>query len=623
MEMEMRAMEDIEMAEDITPPLPPLTAALHDAFLLTHCSSCFSPLPNSSISHSNLLRYCSPICSHSDSLTAAVFSTGQFPFSDTSDLRASLRLLHLLLSDPSAWRSAPPERIFGLLTNREKLMLADDDSEVFVKIREGSDAMAASRRTNSADIRYDNALEEAILCLVLTNAVEVQDSVGRTIGIAVYHPTFCWINHSCSPNACYRFETPSDSIKTRLRISPFCTDIGTGEGSCSQMSTVRRNFSHFITKDFQGYGPRVMVRSIKSIRNGEAVTIAYCDLLQPKAMRQSELRSRYKFVCSCQRCSAKPPTYVDHALQEISAVNVELLDSTSISNFDYDTAIARIDDYVNNAIAEYLSIGSSESCCEKLQNLLTLGFYDEQAEDGDGKQLLNLRLHPVHFLLLNAYTALASAYKVRSWNGDENQCNATMSKTSAAYSLFLAGATHHLFLSEPSLIASAANCWVVAGESLLILVKHSSLWGSNTSKSSSPMGEITCLNCSWVDKFNTSRIHGRSIEADFREFSIGISNCIANISQKYWSFLAHECSYLKAFTDPFDFSWPKTITTCSNYRDRSCDCSKIQDVSDQDRQSIFELGIHCLFYGGYLASICYGHHSHLASQIQCILHDMN
>ena len=310
-------------------------------------------------------------------------------------------------------------------------------------------------------------------------------------------------------------------------------------------------------------------------------------------------------------------------LQEISAVNVELLDSTSISNFDYDTAIARIDDYVNNAIAEYLSIGSSESCCEKLQNLLTLGFYDEQAEDGDGKQLLNLRLHPVHFLLLNAYTALASAYKVRSWNGDENQCNATMSKTSAAYSLFLAGATHHLFLSEPSLIASAANCWVVAGESLLILVKHSSLWGSNTSKSSSPMGEITCLNCSWVDKFNTSRIHGRSIEADFREFSIGISNCIANISQKYWSFLAHECSYLKAFTDPFDFSWPKTITTCSNYRDRSCDCSKIQDVSDQDRQSIFELGIHCLFYGGYLASICYGHHSHLASQIQCILHDMN
>ena len=38
-------------------------------------------------------------------------------------------------------------------------------------------------------------------------------------------------------------------------------------------------------EDFQGYGPRVMVRSIKSIRNGEAVTIAYCDLLQPKVLQ--------------------------------------------------------------------------------------------------------------------------------------------------------------------------------------------------------------------------------------------------------------------------------------------------------------------------------------------------
>lgn len=37
-------------------------------------------------------------------------------------------------------------------------------------------------------------------------------------------------------------------------------------------------------EDFQGNGPRVVVRSIKRIKKGEAVTIAYCDLLQPKVL---------------------------------------------------------------------------------------------------------------------------------------------------------------------------------------------------------------------------------------------------------------------------------------------------------------------------------------------------
>lgn len=76
----------------------------------------------------------------------------------------------------------------------------------------------------------DAVLEEATvaLCLVLTNAVEVQDNRGRTLGIAVYDPTFCWINHSCSPNACYRFVLSSRSSpnlashgEVNLLIAPF------------------------------------------------------------------------------------------------------------------------------------------------------------------------------------------------------------------------------------------------------------------------------------------------------------------------------------------------------------------------------------------------------------------
>lgn len=316
-----------------------------------------------------------------------------------------------------------------------------------------------------------------------------------------------------------------------------------------------------------------------------------------------------------------------------------MFDSTSISNFYDDNAVRRITDYVDDAISDYLSIGSPESCCEKLENVLTSGFSEDQAKYEEGKPLLNLRLHPLHYLSLNAYTALASAYKVRSSDllaldskiddDDENLRNAsTMSRTSAAYSLFLAGATHHLFLSEPSLIASAANCWVVAGESMLILCRSSSFWAADISKWSFPMDKRMCSKCTWVDSFNSSRIHGRDV--DFHGISIGTFSCIANISQRCWSFLTHGCPYLKAFTDPFDFSWPKTTPSHSSIN-RSGACRKTKDIicqcetqvhSNEERQWIFELGMHCLFYGAYLASLCYGHHSHLASQIQNILDEM-
>ncbi|QHO12736.1 DNA-directed RNA polymerases II, IV and V subunit [Arachis hypogaea] len=63
-----------------------------------------------------------------------------------------------------------------------------------------------------------------VLCAVLTNAVEVQDKEGRTLGIALYGPAFSWINHGCSPNACYRFifslPPPSSSQESKLRIAP-------------------------------------------------------------------------------------------------------------------------------------------------------------------------------------------------------------------------------------------------------------------------------------------------------------------------------------------------------------------------------------------------------------------
>ncbi|XP_062023315.1 protein SET DOMAIN GROUP 41-like [Rosa rugosa] len=586
MEMEMRAEEEIELGQDLTPSLPPLSFALHDSLLSSHCSSCFSPLPPLHTppfpNNSHHVHYCSPRCSASDSplhlssaeprlLRLLHSHPSTYPHGDSSDLRAALRLLHSLpATSPPA-----PTRISGLLTNRPKLIDHDDD----LSIRDGARAMFLARTMR--DAQDDDAdLEEAVLCLVLTNAVEVQDNTGRTLGIAVYDSCFSWINHSCSPNACYRFllssPSPPQCAETPLRIVP----AGQIEsGVCSK---------NLLTKECGKYGPRVIVRSIKRINRGDEVTITYTDLLQPKAMRQSELWSRYRFVCSCKRCSASPLTYVDCALEDIYAVN---FNSSRLSS-----------DIIFNR-----------------DKVLTQGLSDNQQEGNEEKSELTYWLNPLHHLSLNAYPTLASV-------------------TSAAYSLLLAGATHHLFNSESSLVVNVAHFWTIAGDSLLNLAK-SSLW-SEINRWDLPVSDhlelyriakYKCPKCSLMDKFETYSFHDPVKHADFEHASREFLDCVTNLTQKVWYFLVQGCRYLGLCKNPIDFCWldtskyssecevltQSTGTNCGNKR--SFSGSEAEEDTNQLRMYILYLGVHCLLYGEFLASICYGRYSHLTCYVHNIL----
>ncbi|CAK7346765.1 unnamed protein product [Dovyalis caffra] len=653
MEMKMRAGEDVEIGEDITPPLIPLSFALHDPFLHSHCSSCFSLLPNTSIPHHHhvpTLLYCSSLCSSSHFSPAELNLLHYVP---SSDLRAALRLLHHLLPSSS-------DRICGLLTNREKLMT---DEEISARVRDGARAIAAVRRMemdkDTNENEKDAVLLEAALCLVLTNAVEVQDDEGRSLGIAVYGPNFSWINHSCSPNACYRFIiSPPDnalplSDESRLRILPTGTK---GEN-------VVHNKIEF-PKGCSGSGPRVIARSIRRIKKGEEVTVAYTDLLQPKEIRQSELWAKYRFICCCTRCSASPLSYVDHILQdsplklafvngratskangggckEICASNLASLSLSSELSFYKDEATRKLTDYVDEVIAEYLAVGDPESCCKKLENMLNTGLRDDELEAREGKSQLNFRLHSLHHLALNTYTTLASAYKIRANDlyalhsevGGHSLEVLSMSRISAAYSLLLAAATYHLFCFESSLIASVANFWANAGESLLALAR-SSAWDS--------LGEcgLPVLNLSSLAKHNCSKCscnlylgQDETQKADFDSISSRFLDCISSLLQKVWGFLIQGCCYLKMFKVPTDFSWlGKSLDMWDfdahlTHNDLDFNCWTNESISgvealgytDQCRINIFQLGAHCLLYGGFLAGICHGPHSHWISHIRCTL----
>ncbi|KAK6115666.1 hypothetical protein DH2020_007935 [Rehmannia glutinosa] len=632
--MEMRAIEDIAIGQDLTPPLRPLAFVLRDSALSSHCSACLSTLPppefppfapafpqnpyHVPIDTPSPL-YCSPSCSSLDS--PLHLSSGephlhslllQSPTStwndDSSDLRLSLRLVHIFGKLPQHYRFSPKfpgsmssdqkngalERIAGLMTNRENLLFGENrnhqfqcsdegdnsdenDENILERIREGAKVIAKARRmcldeNVNVEKQDEFVLEEMVLCLVLTNAVEVQDKSGCCIGVAVYETAFSWINHSCSPNACYRFLMGlEDNVELpALRITP-AAKSGCGNGYDNGFimeGDVEKN----------GYGPRIIVRSIKAVNKGEEVTIAYTDLLQPKEMRRAELWSKYRFSCSCKRCGAMPEAYVDNALQTIY-----------------------------HPVIQYGAVRIS-----KLAHSRPLKQQNPRTKRS--KITSKLKLHPYHYLSLNAYTALSSAYKVHA--SDLSVLNSDietqkleafkMYKTSAAYSLLLAGAAHHLFTFESSLVTTVANFWMNAGESMLNL-SRSFLWAPflNLSPTHLEFLSVSTQKCNCRCLGDILEPNSRNME--FEELKSRLHKCIENITPKVWSMLASESSFLKKIRNPIDFSWLASpeASMVSILEGEECD--------EQVRMYVFLLSIHCLRYGALFSSICYG----LSAEMNC------
>ncbi|KAG8389824.1 hypothetical protein BUALT_Bualt01G0018600 [Buddleja alternifolia] len=598
--MEMRAIEDIAIGQDLTPHLPPLAVALHDYALTSHCAACFSTLPPppppfspftptspQNPRHVPTLLYCSPRCSFSDSSSAEPHLLSLFlqsppsTWHDSSDLRLALRLLYIFQSTEGFHRNdAVLERIAGLMTNRERLIFGENNEDQFhvlERIREGAKMIAKAKKTCDVIVEFeqDFELEEMVLCLVLTNAVEVQDKSGCSIGIGVYDTTFSWINHSCSPNACYRFLFgPECDEQPSLKINSAAKTSVSGNGS--GMNMMMEDDLHFPVLGRNCYGPRVVARTIKDVKKGEEVTIAYTDLLQPKA----------------------------HS--SVNPYSQDMIDQDSYK----DNKLEKLMESFDDAITDYLSSGDPKSCCEKLENLLIHGHLSNEA-----KAHQKLKLHPFHHLSLNAYTTLASAYKVQAsdllaLNHDIERYKHeafNMFKTSVAYSLLLAGAAHHLFMFESALVASVANFWINAGESLLSLAKDSFVKVDPTRLELSSFLNHQCNYCGLGDTFEANLVgFDRNLKLD--ETKSRLFNCIANITSKIWSILASGSRFLGLIQDPINFSWLGSPEShCAKYVVKKGSLLlEDEDYGDEVKSNLVLLSEHCLRYGAILLSICYG-----------------
>jgi SET and MYND domain-containing protein len=289
-------------------------------------------------------------------------------------------------------------------------------------------------------------------------------------------------------------------------------------------------------------------------------------------------------------------------------------------------------DSIEDVISEYLLVGDSVTCCLNLEKILIEGLY-EKLEGNETKSHFKFMLHPLHHLSLSSYTTLASAYKVRASDllsvDSETVLNQSeafhMSRTSAAYFLLLAGAAHHLFISESSLIASVANFWIGAGESLLTLTRNSG-WSKfvNFDLALSNLASdkiFECSRCSLMDKFKACTLNGQIKSEELENVSNEFIHCVSDITPKVWSFLVYGCHFLKSFKDPINFNWLTSSENdmCETHESENVISVREQAYDDQTGAHILQLGEHCLTYGGLLACICYGPQSHLVSHVQNIL----
>ncbi|WOL11183.1 protein SET DOMAIN GROUP 41 isoform X2 [Canna indica] len=326
--MEMRAREDVGLAQDLIPPVSPLAAALHGRFLAFHCTACFRPLESPLLCAAcrGATRYCSAACFTADSSAHSASGECRLLFlrhnrdDGDTDLRVALRFLHLFESTgPVHLASLPerPRRVAGLLaSDLEKVI--EEEGEMAERIAEGAALMSLARDRDRSRVGGGEAVTpEEVLWAVLTNAVEVQVSEVGPLGVAVYGPGFSWFNHSCLPNACYRFELAQSSSEQgcakpkSLLASPAA--VGVAADTLKAWICAGSGLAHGFSK----FGPRVIVRSIKPIKKDEKICITYIDLLQPKIKRQSDLWEKYRFVCRCWRCSLSSQIYMDLVLNGI------------------------------------------------------------------------------------------------------------------------------------------------------------------------------------------------------------------------------------------------------------------------------------------------------------------
>uniref|UniRef100_A0A0D9ZKT0 SET domain-containing protein n=1 Tax=Oryza glumipatula TaxID=40148 RepID=A0A0D9ZKT0_9ORYZ len=600
MAMGMRARESVNMSEDLTQAIAPYATALHDASLQSHCSSCFRGIPaqsprDMSCTTCGSVRYCCSDCLisgcevHSSSGECCLFvnhlreGSPSTLTEETSDIRAALRLLYSLETRGlvSSDSVSSYNRIGGLSASGIREVL-EEGGEIAEGVLEGSLLMLSARKLrmkNSVGLSNGLTIEKVALWAVMTNSVEVQISEEQSLGIAVYGPSFSWFNHSCCPNASYRFVlVPQNEGCTSNKPESCVVPVSKGAApdAWHAWQNEEAGFAHAQCK----YGPRVVVRCTKPINKGDEVFITYIDLLQTRIVKD------------CYRIG----------LVKVQGLRCDARNLKSPHNAVTDPAIEDLDNNLQQAISEYSFLDDSKACCDVIESMLSENLMsDLQQEELSPRKYI---LHPLHHISVSSFMILASAYRCSAFKSSTDNLHGEncdfifrMTKAAAAYSIVLAGATHHLFLSECSFVTLLSHFLLSTGQSILDFAECI----KGETRKNIPEAIFSFASCSTnLAKHDSVRYN------QFRSTCEKFGKHLLYLSLQCWPFLAQGLPCLEKIKNPIDFSWlgPAIFQAFQLSEEDSFNLSVKHapaTLIEQQKECILSLAVCCITYSKYLA----------------------
>lgn len=285
-------------------------------------------------------------------------------------------------------------------------------------------------------------------------------------------------------------------------------------------------------------------------------------------------------------------------------------------------AIEDLGDVLQQAIYEYSSSDNPEACCDMIESMLSNNLVsDLKQEENSGRKHI---LQPLHHICITAYMTLASAYRFRalkleavSLDGENADDFFRMAKAAAAYSLVLAGATHHFFLSECSFMIPLSHFLLNTGQYLLYLVE------SIKGKTRQNISEA---------RFSFSSYPASSTKNDyppcheFRSTCEAFGKQILSLSLHCWPVLVRSLPCLQKIKNPMEFSMLGTTiyqSVLSGEDHTNLSAHEPAGLTEKQKEHILCLSLSCITYGKYLGSICYGQQHYLADHAKYLLEGIN
>ncbi|KAF8346576.1 hypothetical protein F5887DRAFT_1073253 [Amanita rubescens] len=141
------------------------------------------------------------------------------------------------------------------------------------------------------------------------------------------------------------------------RYACICRDLSRVNHSCSPNATYR-----WVLKDIM-----YELRAARRIKKGEEICIPYINYLGSRSVRQEHLQSSYAFTCRCSGCSLPPSEIprsdIRRGLLHLSRVNENANDDSMLNAWCENTSLP--DDYVISNTMKFVTILEEEKLIQK------------------------------------------------------------------------------------------------------------------------------------------------------------------------------------------------------------------------------------------------------------------